>query len=134
MYAYICFAVFIVVSIASQIPFDNGCNNAQDLAVFKKDWDNFTQTIQGCGTDCYFSESYCESCLGGVGFTKECADCFYADIQCSVKNCDSCYLEPTSPSCLNCTAVNCTPALLVCGHITANQLPPAKPSLVYRKI
>jgi len=100
-----------------------GCNDTQDLNLFKTKHDDFHGAIRECASDCYAMQGCTIDCLVKFGLTKDCATCFYNDIYCTAKNCPTCTFDPDGQTCLDCSHKYCWNDLVTCCQVDASLIP-----------
>eukprot|EP01126_Amoeba_proteus_P023393 TRINITY_DN23515_c0_g1_i1.p1 TRINITY_DN23515_c0_g1~~TRINITY_DN23515_c0_g1_i1.p1 ORF type:complete len:141 (-),score=23.04 TRINITY_DN23515_c0_g1_i1:119-496(-) len=121
MWNYLCALLVLALASVSWA----GCDDPQDLKTFQIYYQNFTEVLQNCGSYCYATQQDCEKCLGKIGLSTTCSDCFYNYVQCSTSTCPTCLLNPTCSTCLTCSDKSCSAPLQTCAQVGSGILPPS---------
>eukprot|EP00038_Savillea_parva_P021965 m.36432 g.36432 ORF g.36432 m.36432 type:complete len:722 (-) comp5409_c0_seq1:343-2508(-) len=102
------------------------CGNPDDVAAYKRTKTTMKHDIQMCMIGCILKGEDCvNDCINkSVGLSKPCADCWYHEGACTLKNCKMCATNPGGQPCADCSRKACFPACVECSGVPQEFFPP----------
>lgn len=121
-YLFVLLAIVTEESISEYV----GCNDTQDLEIFKAEWETLHGKVDKCATRCLGRYNCANACVKKeLGLTNECSACFANNIVCGASKCMAeCLVDHYSEKCMKCYEKYCHPVLLNCTNVDPSVLPP----------
>jgi hypothetical protein len=106
-----------------------GCGNGPDVAVFNASRATLKGAIQRALLACAAAGSHAEECVvrrlgDSPGLSTACAQCWYAEGTCTLRECALPCLAPESAACTQCSEEKCFPACVRCSGLPRWAFPP----------